>query len=269
MQLHKHLIFTALAVALGATGNLSSARAEALQPSEQALKISGDKFDFALWDQLLHKYVDTQGRVDYARLRASTEDMAKLDRLYAQVGRHKLDALPGKKAQLAFLINAYNVCVWKNVTMRPPFKALDSQSEQNDFFNTTEFLIAGRELSLNQLETDWIRERFKDPRIHMAVNCASGGCPQLPNEAFTPAKLERQLEREARKFCNEARNVTYDPATKTAQLSHIFEWYAKDFGGKPIGFINKYRAAGQKLPADAKIVYVDYDWRLNDTQLPR
>lgn len=36
-----------------------------------------------------------------------------------------------------------------------------------------------------------------------------------------------------------------------------------------LGFINKYRAPSQQIPTDAKIQYVDYDWRLNDTHLPR
>ena len=269
MQLRKTLIFTALALALATAGSDHSARATTIKPSEEALKASGDQFDLALWDRLLHKYVDTQGRVDYARLRASAEDTAQLDRLYAQVGRQRLDALPDKNAQLAFLINAYNVCVWKNVLLRPPFKDLGSPSQQQDFFGHTEFLVAGQALNLNKLESEWIRERFKDPRIHMAVNCASGGCPQLPNEAFAPDKLESQLEREAREFCNEARNVQYDAAAKTARLSHIFDWYAKDFGGMALAFINKYRAPTQQIPADAKILYVEYDWRLNDIHLPR
>ncbi|HEX2568712.1 MAG TPA: DUF547 domain-containing protein [Polyangia bacterium] len=269
MPLRKALISVMLALAVTAVGHAPRAHAATIKPSEEALKAAGDKFDVALWDRLLHKYVDTKGRVDYARLRATAADLAHLDRLYAQVGRQRLGALPDKSAQLAFLINAYNVCVWKNVLMRPPFKDLTSQAQQQDFFGNTEFLIAGQPLNLNKLENEWIRERFKDPRIHMAVNCASGGCPQLPNEAFTPARLDKQLDREARKFCNEARNVQYDPATKTAQLSHIFDWYAKDFGDMALAFINKYRAPAEQIPADAKIQYVEYDWHLNDMQLPR
>lgn len=269
MQLRKTLTVVALTLAVTAAVRIPSARAATIKPSEEALKAAGDKFDVALWDKLLHKYVDTKGRVDYARLRASAADMAKLDRLYAQVGRQSLDALPDKNAQLAFLINAYNVCVWKNVLMRPPFKDLGSPSQQQDFFGATEFLIAGQTLNLNKLESDFIRARYKDPRIHMAVNCASGGCPQLPNEAFTPTNLERELEREVREFCNESRNVHYDAATKTVHLSHIFDWYAKDFGDMALAFINKYRAPQHQIPSDAKVQYVDYDWRLNDNHLPR
>ena len=58
--------------------------------------------------------------------------------------------------------------------------------------------------------------------------------------------------------------------SKKLKLSHIFDWYKEDFGKEPakvIDWINHYRAADAKLPTDAKIEYVDYDWTLNDVGL--
>jgi hypothetical protein len=98
------------------------------------------------------------------------------------------------------------------------------------------------------------------------------GCPQLPAEAFTADKLGSQLEREAKKFCNEDRNVNFDAATKTVKLSHIFDWYDKDFAKDAAGriaWITKRRAADKQIPTDTKIVIVDYDWHLNDPSLAR
>ena len=60
----------------------------------------------------------------------------------------------------------------------------------------------------------------------------------------------------------------FDPATRKLKLSHIFDWYKDDFGKQPakvIDWINHYRTA--KLPTDAQIEYVDYDWTLNDQHL--
>lgn len=51
-----------------------------------------------------------------------------------------------------------------------------------------------------------------------------------------------------------------------AELSKIFDWYAKDFGGSKdnvLGFINRYRT--DAIPASAKVSYYDYDWSLNKT----
>jgi hypothetical protein len=91
----------------------------------------------------------------------------------------------------------------------------------------------------------------------------------LPQEAFTPEKLSAQLDREAKKFCNEERNVRWDAGKKTVYLSHIFDWYADDFDKKQIEWINKRRAPDKQIPADAKIEFVDYDWHLNDPSLKR
>ena len=63
--------------------------------------------------------------------------------------------------------------------------------------------------------------------------------------------MQAQLDTESKRFCNEKRNVDYDPATKTVKLSMIFKWYKDDFGGSNmavIDFINKYRADNAKLP---------------------
>ena len=220
-------------------------------------------YGFKAWDQLTHKYVDDRGRVDYARLKADAEDRKQLDRLYDEIGKEDVERLGSKAAREAFYLDAYNTIVWKNVLDHGTRSVQDGKFE---FFQRS-FVVGGKTITLDALEKKIIRPAFKDARVHMALNCASGGCPQLPREAFTPERLDEQLEREARKFCNEKRNVDFDAAAKTLKLSHIFDWYRDDFGD-PIDWINHHRD-GAPLPRDAKIVYVDYDWTLNDRNLER
>ncbi len=252
-----------MALAAGA-----SCEGSVVKPRPEAMARAGDRFDFAAWDRLLARYVDDRGRVDYARLQANAADRDELERIYAQVARQKVEALPERAAKEAFLIDAYNVCVWKGVLDRwPKLRSVDD--EKASFFYFTKYVVGGREVSLYALEGDWIRPMFRDPRVHVALNCASGGCPQLPREAFVPARLDEQLDREARKFVSEARNVDWDPMKKRVRLSKIFDWYSKDFDGKPLNWINRYRAANAQIPIDAKVDFVDYDWRLNDKSLPR
>ena len=59
-------------------------------------------------------------------------------------------------------------------------------------------------ISLYKLENELIRPRFKEPRIHFALNCASVGCPQLPAVPFLPKTLETQLAAETHKFLHES-----------------------------------------------------------------
>ena len=42
--------------------------------------------------------------------------------------------------------------------------------------------------------------RYHEPRIHFAANCASIGCPALLTEAFEADKLESQLDKATRVF---------------------------------------------------------------------
>jgi hypothetical protein len=263
----RNVLASALAAAVVFGG---AARAGVMKADEAAVKAAPKPFPTDAWDALLKKVVDAEGRVDYAKI-----DKAALDALFAALAasspKSNPDLYKSKSDKLAYWINGYNVAVWKNVLSRlPKLKSVDD--EKVSFFGLTKFSFGGLELSLHALENDVVRKEFGDARVHMALNCASGGCPKLPNYAFTGAKLEQQLSNEARRFCNEKRNVDYDPAQKTVKLSKIFDWYKDDFGKAPdkvITWINNYRAADAKIPTDAKISYVDYDWHLNDPSLKR
>ncbi|MEO6954021.1 MAG: DUF547 domain-containing protein [Polyangia bacterium] len=226
-------------------------------------------FPTARWNALLEKNVDTEGRVSYDRV-----DKAEVDKLYASIAASSPTTsadYPTAKAKEAYYLNAYNVLVWKNVLDRlPKLKSVDDA--KLSFFVFTKFEVGGKAISLKDLESDIIRPQFKDPRVHMALNCASAGCPALPREAFTADRLDEQLDREVRKFVGEKRNVDYDAAKKVVRISKIFDWYKDDFGKEPqkvLAWINGYRAKDAQLATDSKISYIDYDWHLNDEHLLR
>jgi hypothetical protein len=275
MRRHTTIAATLLSVGLFATTACASTL---VKPEEAALASAPAPFPYTEWNALLAKYVDDQGRVDYGRLKGTPEDLARFERVFAAVAASSPKKTPAKyptkEARLAYYLDAYNVLVWKNVLGRigPGSKFTNVDKEKISFFYSTEFLVGDDKLNLLDLENKIIRPTFKDGRVHMALNCASGGCPMLPREAFTPDKVDQQLSREARKFVNEPRNVSFDAATKRLRLSHIFDWYKEDFGKEPakvIDWINHYRDPASQIPSDAKIEYVDYDWTLNDVRLLR
>lgn len=262
------IAFAAVVLAVVALAVAHQACAATVKPDAAAVAAAPVPFPWAQWNALLDKYVDAKGRVDYNAI-----DRAAFDKVFAAVAasspKKNPDQYPTKEAQKAFYLDAYNVLVWKNVLNRLP-KLKNVDSEKVSFFYFTKFVVGGDEMNLYDLENKIVRPQFKDARVHFALNCASGGCPELPRDAFTPARVDEQLSREAKKFCNEKRNVDFDAATKKLKLSHIFDWYKDDFGKEPakvIAWINQYRAADAKLPTDAKIEYVDYDWTLNDQHL--
>jgi hypothetical protein len=100
------------------------------------------------------------------------------------------------------------------------------------------------------------------------------GCPPLRSEAYTGARLDAQLDDQARVFLlhSPAKNRV-DVAARTLHVSPIlveFRDYIKDFGGSKaeVGtFIARYYAPGPERDllqsGNFKVVPTHYDWTLN------
>ena len=143
------------------------------------------------------------------------------------------------------------------------------------------FKLFGEESYLDFIEHEMLRKDgvYNEPRVHVAVVCASIGCPMLRNEAFTPEKLDAQLEDGMRRFLSDRTRNRYDPQTKKLELSKIFDWYGKDFEKGYRGYTSvkatmaKYADLLAQSPEDreavrnqkADIAFLDYDWSLNDS----
>ena len=50
-------------------------------------------------------------------------------------------------------------------------------------------------MTLNSIEHKILRKKYKDPRIHFAINCASNSCPPIGNRIVTGNDLDSQLEK--------------------------------------------------------------------------
>jgi len=186
--------------------------------------------------------------------------------------------------QLAFLVNAYNAFTVELVLTRYP--DLKSIKDLGGVFESPWkkkfFRLLGSERSLDDLEHGLIRARgaFDDPRIHVAVVCASIGCPMLRNEAFVADRLEAQLDDAMRRFLSDRQRNRFDPAAGTLAVSKIFDWYQKDFeqGHRGIDSLKTLFARYADRLADApaaqaelragryKLTHLDYDWALNDAR---
>jgi len=236
------------------------------------------------WNSLLNKHLISMNNggtteVDYA---AFKHDQIKLQNYLEQLGkisRSEFDAW-SKSKQLAFLINAYNA--WTIELILTEYPDLKSIKDLGTLFKSPwdkEFIpLLGKTISLNDIEHGLIRgsDRYNEPRIHFAVNCASIGCPALRNEAYTEDKLEQQLTEQAERFLTDNSHNYIEG--NTLYMSSIFKWYGDDFkkgfrGAKSIqSFVLLYSDAlnltkAQKLKLskqDFTIKFLDYDWKLND-----
>lgn len=244
----------------------------------------------ASFDRLLQRFVDHEGRVNYSALKQDSRD---LDQYYHLIATFSPDShpdlFPSESHKLAYWINAYNATAIKTVlTYYPISSVLDVKppavffflSEKSGFFVFQRLTYGGKTTSLYYLGNGVIRERFQEPRIHFALNCAALGCPRLPGQAFSGEDLERQLDQETRKFLSEARNFRIDHSGKTIYMSSIFKWYEDDFlnwyqknysesKASLVNYIALYltsdKAAELKEHGNQYALrFLPYDWGLND-----
>jgi hypothetical protein len=214
------------------------------------------------YDAILKKYV-ANGRVDYKSLKTETSLKGYLDSLSAvTVGEYNAYS---KEQKLAFLINSYNAFTIQLILDNYPLKSIRNigilplAAWKKEFFT-----LLGEERSLGWIEHEKLRKDFDEPRIHFAIVCASIGCPPLINEAYTPEKLEVQLQTVMNQFLNDSAKNRYDAESNTLYISSIFDWFKQDFTkkGSIIDFIQASMKV--KIGKEPKIKYTYYDWNLNE-----
>lgn len=194
------------------------------------------------------------GAVNYKLLHT---DRKSLDTLTGMIAGITLDN-SSADTKLAFYLNAYNILVIGQIVDHYPIK---SPLDVAGFFDKKKFLIAGSYLTLNELENTKLRP---DARVHFSLVCGAEGCPRLQNTAFTPAKVQSQLEENARRAINDPVFIRINEKNKKAEYSQIFDWYKDDFirsKGSVILFINSYRSV--KIPLDYSFSVYTYNWSLN------
>ena len=248
---------------------------------------AGQGFDRenAAWTALLASHVrwnaaGTASTVDYAGV---ARDRAALDAYraaLAAVTRNELDAWP-EADRLAFLVNAYNAHTIALVLTRYPDLASikDLGGWITSPWKQRFFELLGEPRSLDDVEHRMIRGGVgaREPRVHFALNCASVGCPALRPEAYRGDALEAQLADQTRRFLSDRTRNRFDAAAGRLEVSKIFDWYGDDFV-RAAGSVGRFLAphaallsddAGARVNIEAAavpIVFLDYDWALNDAK---
>ncbi len=225
-----------------------------------------ERVDHGVYAALLEKYVK-EGVVDYKGFK---NEASKLDRYLTILENTETRGLP-RNEQMAFYINAYNAWTIKLILTRyPDVKSIWDLGSRifrwNSPFKKKIARIDGKEMSLDDIEHGILRPRFKDPRVHFAVNCASKSCPPLRSKPYRGEVLDQQLDEAARAFINDPRNNRLEG--KKLHISSIFKWFKEDFGEDIVGFFLKFAHGDLKKGLESErgqiqVEYLDYDWSLN------
>ncbi len=233
-------------------------------------KLDASGVDHALWDYLLKTYVEN-GLIDY-------DGMGRdyLFRTYLnQLGQAQPEKLATEAERLALLCNAYNAFVVDGVISHGIRDSVMSfQQDGKEFFDIREHILGNRTVSLNDIEHKMIRERYHEPRIHVALVCAARSCPAIRREAYIGPRIAAQLEDQAYVFANNRTYVDFDPTYNQLRLSPILQWYGEDWddvGGYLPWLIERIADADLReavtlaANGEADIAFADYNWSLNST----
>lgn len=240
------------------------------------------------WEALLAKHVRylPGGNASQVAYAGFMKDRAALKRVldeYERVTHAEFDGW-SKAEQQAFLINAYNAFTIEKILRRYP--DIESIRDYGTLFGNPWkdrfFKLFGEPAHLDLIEHDILRREgaYDEPRVHVAVVCASVGCPMLRNEAFVAARLEAQLEDAMRRFLSDRSRNRYNPQSGRLEVSRIFDWYGKDFEQGHSGYDSLKtvfaRHADQladsaddraRIRAGAyRLDFLSYDWALNDVR---
>lgn len=237
---------------------------------------------YMLWDSLTKKHVhwlpdNVQSRVDYNGFKNDHTQLTQVLNEMSTVSQAEFDQFT-QAQQMAFMINAYNAYTIELILSKyPNLKSIkDLGSLIQSPWKKKFFKLLGEEHNLDWIENEVLRPRYKDPRIHVGINCASIGCPALRAEAYTADKLDTQLDDSLQRFLSDKTRNRYRDGK--LEVSEIFKWFAEDFEKGNKGFrqvADVFARYANQLSTDASVQmairnksipvsFLTYDWSIND-----
>ena len=236
---------------------------------------------------VLSRYVHPP-RVDYRALEADRPALDRAVRDFDSADARGEGAWT-RERRMAFWINAYNAFTLRAVVDHYPIRSSwftlqprNSIRQIDGVWTTLTWQAAGRQVTLDEIEHRILRAGFGDARVHFALNCASRSCPPLAAEPYRADGLGAQLDAAARRYLASPDGLIVDG--NTFRVSSLFKWYGEDFvaayaplipGTRDVteravlGALATYgpaEAAQRARLGTARIVFLEYNWSLNDSR---
>lgn len=245
-------------------------------------------FSHDSFEQLMQQFVTSDGRINYQHWHGDGDARAQLESYLAAVRDfspiNAPDRFAGLNDELAYWLYGYNAYVIYSVLENWPIGSVTDVKAPLElvrglgFFYQQRYAFGGEFMNLVDVERKQILDRYRDPRIHFVLNCASDSCPVARPVLPTGEELEDLLARATVEFINDPSNVQVDHEAGALYLSSIFKWYEKDFvqdlrrSGVPserglLTYLLRYatgaQAADLKRAESYEIKFRDYNWDVN------
>ncbi|MFQ6035551.1 MAG: DUF547 domain-containing protein [Sedimentisphaerales bacterium] len=244
--------------------------------------------------EILSKFVDKNGMVDYSRLRRQRLRLKRLLDEFDKLDPNEYKSW-SREDKIAFWINAYNIQMLNIMVANYPIDASRILSlfwgpysirHIKGIWTDYKFMVMDEEFTLREIQQRFFHKEFDEPRIYFALSYASLSSPPLRNEPYYGYKLSQQLEDQTRRFLSSGRALKIDRDKQTVYLSAILQstWHGQEFVDKfgtdkkfkdqqpatraVLNFITHYIG-----PQDVdflevenySVEYMKYDWTLNDS----
>ncbi|GAC1429717.1 MAG: hypothetical protein NVSMB7_06240 [Chitinophagaceae bacterium] len=177
----------------------------------------------------------------------------------------------------AFWINVYNSFTQIFLSKNP-----DQYKRRSRFFGRRQIIIAGQNLSLDDIEHGILRHSkvkwslgyfnklfpsafekenrvdILDYRIHFSLNCGAKSCP--PIAFYKPEQLDKQLDMATKVYLKG--ESEYKEEENRVCVPALMGWFRRDFGGKT--GMKALLTAFSIIPPgkDPSIKFKKYDWNL-------
>ncbi len=251
---------------------------------------------YATYNDLLKRYVK-DARVNYEGFIDSKAEFEIFLKALGDVNESDFESW-SEEQKLTFWINAYNAFTIKAIIDHYPIKRSfslvgifyapsDSILQIKGVWTKLQFRAVGRMVTLDEIEHQILRKEFNEPRIHMAIVCASDSCPDLSSEAYIPERIEAQLASAARGFINNPdKGIYVNKSNRKVKFSKIFKWFGEDFipnyGNQKLfnnyslkenaalnftlDYLESEETKEYLMSNKLKIGYLKYDWHLNEQE---
>jgi hypothetical protein len=229
-----------------------------------------------------HGRAENVNRFDYGAMRP--EDKQRLEDYLV-----KLQAIPvselNRDEQRAFWVNLYNALVVKVILDHYPVDSildidLSDDPVRRGPWTARLVTVEGRELSLDNIESNILRPIWHDPRLLYVLSCGAVGCPELGATAMNGDNGEELLEKAAKRFINHPRGAAIREINKRRDslegdgrlyVSSLYVWFSEDFGESDRGVIHHIEQYADERLADmliraSEIDSDGFEWELNDIE---
>ena len=241
--------------------------------------VNTDERVMAQLDQILKKYTDENGYINYTLWRKNKDDLSVLRKVFFSFAQTDLSKLSANE-QKAYYINAHNIIVvwlvmWKYGATSSSTNIKDVRSIQNlakpgqSPFDSFQWKIAHQAVTLTDIRKKYLTP-FGDARVHLALTMATKSMPLLHRGLMHSSQLNEALDELAKSLSNSKIFTQVNTEKKTIQTSEIFNWHKEDFE-KQFSSLNEFfvkyinpSSYDPKIIQQSSVSFLEFDWTLNE-----